>query len=209
MLTELNHDFSVIGLTETKYVASRSQFINITIPSYNFDSQPSLSNAGGVGFFVSDKLSYTIRNDISQVTLDYESLWIEIQSNLHHNRICGVIYRHPKSNLKTFMNSLNNVMDKINRENKYCIIMGDFNVNLLNSESHLATDEFLSNLGIYFFNPRILKPTRITLIDNIFFNSIVHHTISGNIIHDLTDHLPNFLIPHYLYINFIEGITPI
>ena len=32
------------------------------------------------------------------------------------------------------------------------------------------------------------------MIDNIFFNSITHHTISGNIIYDLTDHLPNFLI---------------
>ena len=40
--------------------------------------------------------------------------------------------------------------------------MGDFNVNLLNLESHLATDEFLSSLGAYFFNPHILKPNRIT-----------------------------------------------
>ena len=118
---------------------------------------------------------------------------------IHHNLICGVIYRHPKSNIEAFLNSLNDVLDKINRENKYCVIMGDFNINLLNSESHPATDEFLSNLGTYFFNLHILKPTRIThysatLIDNIFFNAITHHTISSNIIHDLTDHLPNFLI---------------
>ena len=53
MLTELNHDFSVIGLTETKSVASRSQFININIPGYKFDSQPNLSNAGGIVFFCS------------------------------------------------------------------------------------------------------------------------------------------------------------
>ena len=33
-----------------------------------------------------------------------------------------------------------------------------------------------------------------TLIDNIFFNSIAHHTISGNLIYDLSDHLPNFLV---------------
>ena len=33
-----------------------------------------------------------------------------------------------------------------------------------------------------------------TLIDNNFFNSIEHFTISGNIVHDLTDHLPNFII---------------
>ena len=47
--------------------------------------------------------------------------------------------------------------------------------------------------------PHILKPTRITgnsapLIDNIFFNSIKYHTVSGNILTDISDHLPNFLI---------------
>jgi hypothetical protein len=54
-------------------------------------------------------------------------------------------------------------------------------------------------MGSYFFHPHILQPTRITdhsatLIDNIFFNSVNHHAVSGNIIYDLTDHLPNFLV---------------
>ena len=76
--------------------------------------------------------------------------------------------------------------------------MGDFNINLLNT-SHSGTNEFLDILESNFFNPHILQPTRITdhsatLIDNIFFNSLTHHTISGNIAYDLTDHLPNFLI---------------
>ena len=49
------------------------------------------------------------------------------------------------------------------------------------------------------FQRQILQPTRITdhsatVIDNIFFNSLEHFTISGNLIYDLTDHLPNFLI---------------
>ena len=32
------------------------------------------------------------------------------------------------------------------------------------------------------------------MIDNIFFNSVEYQTVSGNLLHDLTDHLPNFLI---------------
>ena len=78
--------------------------------------------------------------------------------------------------------------------------MGDCNIyNLLNSDSNSMTENFLNTLGSYFFHPQILQPTRITnhsatLIENIFFNSIEHHVISGNILHDLTDHLPNFLI---------------
>ena len=78
-------------------------------------------------------------------------------------------------------------------------MMGDFNINLLNFETHHPTDDFINTLGSYFFLPQILQPTRVTdhsatLIDNIFFNSLEHHSVSGNIVHDLTDHLPNFLI---------------
>ena len=88
-------------------------------------------------------------------------------------------------------------MDKISNEKKYAILMGDFNINLLNYESHPPTDDFINNLRVFFFQPHILQPTRITdhtatLIDNIYFNSIEHCYISGNLVCDISDHLPNF-----------------
>ena len=148
----------------------------------SFLSQPSLSNAGGVGFFVSDPLSFHVRNDLSVSTVDYECLWINIQSNSNEDLVCGVIHRHPTSDLDAFLVYLNENMHKISKK-RCCIIMGDFNLNLLN----------------IIFNPHISQPTRMThhsatLIDNVFFNSMSHHIISGNIVYDLTDHLPNFLV---------------
>lgn len=76
---------------------------------------------------------------------------------------------------------------------------GDFNLDLLKYETHNGTDEFINTLGTSFFQPHILQPTRITdhtatLIDNIFFNSMDYFTLSGNLVYDVTDHLPNFLI---------------
>ena len=199
MLDELKHSFSIIGLTETKHKLDREQMYQNNLPEYDFISQPSHTNAGGTGFYVKTNLSYSLRSDLSCSSVEFESIWIEVDSNLHHNIICGVVYRHPNSDLEAFMVFLNQVLDKISQENKFCVIMGDFNLNLLNYETHGGTDEFLNTMGSYFYHPEILQPTRITehsatLIDNIFFNSINHHTISGNIIHDLTDHLPNFLI---------------
>ena len=87
----------------------------------------------------------------------------------------------------------------MNKEGKLCALLGDFNVNLLNVETHKPTEEFVNAMSTNFFEPHIVKPTRITyhtatLIDNIFFNSIDFHTISGNVVYDLSDHLPNFLI---------------
>ena len=77
--------------------------------------------------------------------------------------------------------------------------MGDFNLDLLKYENHQDTNNFINTMSSFFFHPQILQPTRITdhsatLIDNIFFNSIEYIKFSGNLVYDLTDHLPNFLI---------------
>ena len=89
-------------------------------------------------------------------------------------------------------------IEHIQQENKLCLFMGDFNIDLLKIDSHADSELFLNSLGTC-FQPHILQPTRITdhsasLIDNIFFNSIEHITISGNVVYDLPDHLPNFVI---------------
>jgi hypothetical protein len=102
ILNELNHPFSIIGLTETKLNTSREELSNQYLPGYTFISQPSLSNAGGTGFFINDNLSYSSRSDLSCSSIQFESLWTEIKSNLHHNLICGVIYRHPQSYIEAF-----------------------------------------------------------------------------------------------------------
>ena len=40
--------------------------------------------------------------------------------------------------------------------------MGDWNVNLINFESHTPTEEFINTMGAYDFQHHIIKPTRIT-----------------------------------------------
>ena len=78
-------------------------------------------------------------------------------------------------------------------------LCGDFNINLLNSESHNGTKDFIEmlySLGLY---PLIDRPSRITsnsatLIDNIFTNELQHDHISGLLINDTSDHLPVFSI---------------
>lgn len=132
----------MIGLTETRILKEKDHVTNTDIPGYTFFSQPSLSNAGGVGFFVSDHLSFIMRADLSVSTVDYEALWIEIHSNMQKNLICSVIYRHPNGNIDNFMNYLNCTMDKINRENSLCIVMGDF---IICNESDLINDIQMSD----------------------------------------------------------------
>ena len=66
------------------------QITNFNLPGYNFISQPSISNAAGVGFCVNSSLMISVRHDLSITTRDFEFLWIEIQSNL--NKIKFVVF---------------------------------------------------------------------------------------------------------------------
>ena len=51
MLSELQFPFSLMGLSEIKFNVNEDIITNVNIPGYDFISQPSLSNAGGVGFY--------------------------------------------------------------------------------------------------------------------------------------------------------------
>ena len=77
--------------------------------------------------------------------------------------------------------------------------MGDFNLNLMNHQSHSVTGEFLDALYSNMFFPLVMRPTRITchsatLIDNIFVNQFFDRSRSGLFFTDISDHLPIFSI---------------
>ena len=130
---------------------------------------------------------------------EFDSLWNEINRYPYENLICAVLYRHPSGKPEDFTKHLYSTLDKISKEKKLCLFMGDFNINLLNFEDCQITEEFINTIVSCDFLPHILQlPTRITdhtatLIDNIFFNSNEFFSISGNLVCDLTDHVPNFL----------------
>ena len=44
----------------------------------------------------------------------------------------------------------------------YIYIMGDFNLDLLNTDLHSATNEFINALFSHFLYPLISRPTRLT-----------------------------------------------
>ena len=206
LLSSLNHNFHIIGLSETKILKNKDPNINETIPGYSFFFQPTLHNAGGVGFYIREEIGFNFRDNLNAMTDDFECLWIEIHSK-SRNTVCAIVYRHPNSNFENFKVYFTSAIDKISKESKIAILVADFNINLLNYDTHSDTAEFLNTLGSYCFQPHITKRTRITdhsatLIDHIYFNSMEHRTISGNILCDITDHLPNFLIINKFSYNF-------
>ena len=203
ILSMLTHEIDVIGISEHKIQKDNDKpAVNIKIPGYQeFLFQPIETTHGGTGFYLKDQIDYIQRTDLDFNSVgDFESLFVEIKFPKKKNLVIGCIYRHPTSKIpiqefnQCFVEPL---LQKINSENKQCILMGDFNIDLLKCESHEDSNAFLNNLSSSFFTPYVLQPTRLaskTLIDNIFFNSLEYQSYSGNILIEIADHLIQFLI---------------
>ena len=98
---------------------------------------------------------------------------------------------------------LNPLLDNLSKEtNKGIVLLGDFNINLLNFDISEQVRTFLNDLASNSLQIQILLPTRIsnnskTLIDNIFCNipnPLVKSAMSGNISSGISNQLPQFFI---------------
>ena len=108
--------------------------------------------------------------------------------------------------MMTTLKPFESILSQLSRENKNIILTADFNINLLNCESHPESNDFSLMLNSYFLLPYILQPTRITersatLIDNIFSNTYAVNTTSGNLVLRIQDHLPQLSIVDNVKVN--------
>ena len=96
------------------------------------------------------------------------------------------------------INYLNPLLQKLHKENKQIILLGDFNIDLLKFGSNNSVDNFIDSLQSFSLIPSISLPTRITensktLNDNIFHTPNNLKTSSENLLVGISDHLPQFL----------------
>ena len=119
------------------------------------------------------------------------------------------VYRHPYMELNEFNDYyVNNLLDKLSKENRTVFPLGDFNIDLLNYDQHSPNNEFLDSLSLssHMLLPHIVQTTTIrnnskTLIDNIYSNAITLNNVSGNLTATISDHLPQFLIAPEIFSN--------
>ena len=203
LIESLEVDFTVIGISETWLNNQNSDLFSL--PNYNFiENHRRARSGGGVGLYLSENVKYKDRSDLSIVDENMESIFIEIMAeslNVSKNVIIGVVYRPPGTDLKQFSDILSNMLNDIRSEHKMCYLLGDWNINLLNYDSHTLTTNVVDLFYSFGFMPLINRPTRIsnttaTIIDNIYTNAYSDLTNSdhGILICDITDHFPIFHI---------------
>ena len=162
-------------------------------------------------FYIRNNIEYFLREDLSINNKCIESLFIEVKKESigkSQDAIVAVIYRPPDTNIRTFNEYLSSILLKTKAEKKLLYFMGDFNINLLNTDSHHATQEFADIMYSHAIIPNITKPMRVTkksatLIDNIFCNSLftTQKILSGILFTDLSDHFPVFMLTIHLIQN--------
>ena len=130
-----------------------------------------------------------------------ESTFIEISENRKKSLVVGCIYKHPGMPVNEFANAyFSPISDKVNKERKKGVFLGDFNINLLDFGKKKEVDKFIDTASSHNFFPTITFPTRITdssstLIDNIYISPDDIDYESGNLLSGISDHLAQFLIP--------------
>ena len=193
----VNYIFDVIAVSETHLESSTEDLVNLE--GYIFLSKHrTYKKKGGVGLYLKNNLNYKIRHDIVSDYEIFELLSVEIINPLNRNIIVTVVYRPPGTDMNAFNPLMGSLCDKLRSENKIVYWAGDFNIDLLNAETHKTTNDFLNIMYSNSFYPAITKPTRITehsatVIDNIYSNNMMY-AHSGLLYKEVSDHLPVFLI---------------
>ena len=194
-LETLDHEFTIIGISETHMKDKPLEYYHL--PGYNIEYTNRINREkGGVCMYITDKVKYKLRTDLSVANSNYESCFIEIENSKHKNIIVGVIYR-AHTPIDNFIGDFNPILEKINHENKINFVMGDFNIDLLKDDTDRATHDYLDLIYSYSLIPSIHKPTRITeesatIIDNILTN-YDRGVNSSIVLTDISDHLPTIV----------------
>ena len=112
------------------------------------------------------------------------------------------MYRPPNTDVDEFSDHMSNIVSILKTKRKSCYLLGDFNLNLLNADTHSPTQKFIDLMYSDSLFPTITKPMRVTgdsatLTDNIFCNNILNEqALSGILYTDISDHYPIFHIDH-------------
>ena len=194
-------DFKILGISESRLTTDISTTTNIQLPGFNIEHMSTRSANGSALLYIRGTINYKLRPDLNvEKEKELESIFTEILQKTSKNVIIGCIYRHPcmypKEFNDLFLNSLTARLTKEN--NREVILLADFNIDLIKSNSNANASEFLDVIYSSNLLPHITSPTQLTsrshtLIDNIFSN-INEECTSGNIINTISDHLGQFLI---------------
>lgn len=190
----------VIALSETwldKFHES-----NINVQGYTCYNVVRSRPHGGVSILIRENIESSLIEKHSFVNSEIEICTVSVKLKAT-NYIVSSIYRprFKHDNIKEFRESLAPILNDKTFRNSKVILTGDFNINLLEHQTHIDTNDYLAFMQNFNYLPIITRPTRYpegqqraqpSLLDHIYIN-FTPPAISGILKFSITDHLPIFL----------------
>lgn len=183
--------FPIIGLAETNTSPDESSVY--TISGYNSYYQDTLENKSkgtGVALYISQSFNAVVNYQVSHVSPNLETLFVNITSK-QGPTVIGVVYRPPSGDFNQALKELHDILEKLPKSRTH--VMGDFNINLHSKTlaSIRVFEEEVLGLG---FTPLISTLTHEkpgcepSCIDNILTNSPENTIASGTIALGVSHH---------------------
>ena len=200
-LSSLSTRPMLIALSET-WISDTTKGPFRKIKGYQFiDNNRKLTVGGGVAFYVCNSLTCEKLDKFTKMEEKvFESLFIKVTTNLNRKLVFGTIYRSPNSSNaanEKFIGLLNPILKGVNALKDPCVIMGDFNYDLLK-----VTDDKVSKFTECFFDNSFYSliniPTRITnntitVLDHFWTNTFDIPMRKAVLLDQISDHLPTYL----------------
>ena len=200
-LDSLCFSFSAICLSETWCQPHETSNSNLQIPGY-VSLYQTKKNCTGAGFciFLVESLSYKVRDDLAVNSSTIQCLCVAVSSKNSKSIILNLTYRPLNGDPNEPENHFKNILSKREITNKELVLVGGFNVNVLDFHESKMVQSFVNLTFRHGLIPSVNKPTRVTrnpasAIDHIITNSVINAEFKTGIIKtDIIDHFPIFFI---------------
>ena len=198
-LAEFSEKPDIIAISETK-IKCGQPLLNVNISGYSFIHCDSVTNSGGVGFYIKQTLIYKQKSEININLSFVENMCIEVKTTTGPI-VIGVVYRHPTklvNDYECFTKNLYDIFAELRANNTVFYAVGDYNIDLLQINTNQTIRKYANEILGTSTSCVIDLPTRIshhsrTLLDHIYVNDIKNSFTSGVLICDLSDHFPTFV----------------
>ena len=119
---------------------------------------------GGVGAYIKESLKFKRRSGIEKIEPELEHIWLEIDGNNKHSKLLlGVMYcSNRMQDYQTWLAKTENLISQLNIYwDGLFMIMGDFNIDLLNPEE-LIVKQYMDMLESFNLQQLVKIPTHVT-----------------------------------------------
>lgn len=138
-ISGLKSDLNFLALSETWTKKAHESFLSIE--GFNAEFYHRNDAYGGVALYVKSDVSYSVRRDLCIKAPMVESLFVETATcptalccYSRRPLIFGVVYRSPSSDFNLFLSAFEDLLHMLSFSKYNCIIVGDFNVDLLKKD---------------------------------------------------------------------------